>query len=152
MLDEQLSQSFADPAAPFSLHVPPGWTADRSGREGSSVALFSPTVEDNFRANVNVVVQNLAPLTQEEYLTLSRLQLRKLSNTASLPVDESWHRLPGGHVFEWVTWEAPIPVRGRQLIVFRDGKAFIVTAMATAGSFERHKAVFDAVMESFELG
>jgi hypothetical protein len=135
----------------FSLHVPPAWSADRSGREGSSVVLFSPTVEDGFRANVNVVVQDLAPLTQDEYLTLSRLQFKKLSNTASLPVDEPSQRFPGGYVFEWVTWEAPTPVRARQLIAFRDGKAFIVTAMATANSFDRYKATFDAVLESFEL-
>ena len=147
----QLRQLTADRTALFSLPVPSGWSADRSGREGSSVVIFSPTVEDNFRANVNVVVQDLAPLAQEEYLTLSRLQLRKLSNMATLPVDEPFQRLPGGHVFEWVTWEAPIPVRGRQLVAFRDDKAFIVTAMATAGSFERHKPTFDAVLESFSL-
>jgi hypothetical protein len=134
---------------PYSLPVPPGWFADRSGREGSSVVLFSPTVEDNFRANVNVVIQDLAPLTQDKYLTLSRLQLRKLSNMPTLPVDEPSQRFSGGHVFEWVTWEAPTPVRGRQLIAFRDGKAFVVTAMATAASFDRHKPIFDAVLESF---
>ena len=70
MLDTQSSQIFTTPLATFSLHVPPGWSADRSGREGSSVVLHSPTVDDNFRANVNVIVQDLSPLTQEEYLTL----------------------------------------------------------------------------------
>ena len=68
-----------------------------------------------------------------------------------LPVDEPSQRFPSGHVFEWVTWEAPIPVRGRPMVAFRDDKAIIVTAMATAASFEWHKATFDAVLESFEV-
>jgi hypothetical protein len=97
------------------------------------------------------VVQDLSPLTLAEYLTLSRLQLKKLSNMATLPVDEPSQRFPVGHVFEWVTWEAPIPVRGRQLIAFRDGRAFVVTAMATASSFDRYKATFDAVLDSFQF-
>ena len=71
--------AFAVPESNFSINVPHGWSADRSGREGSSIVLFSPTVQQ-LRANVNVVVQDLAPLSQEEYLTPdARLQLRKLS-------------------------------------------------------------------------
>ena len=32
----QPSNVLSDPTAPFSLHVPPGWSADRSGREGET--------------------------------------------------------------------------------------------------------------------
>jgi hypothetical protein len=101
--------------------------------------LFAPEVDDNFRANVNVIVQELAPWTPEEYVTISRLQLKKLSNLAALPVDGPAPRLPGSWLLEWTTWEAPIPVRGRQLLAFRAGRAFVLTATATAASFARHR-------------
>ena len=70
------------PVAPFSLHVPPDWSSDRSGREGSSVVLYSSTVDDNSRANVNVVVQDLSPLTQDEYHARNRRA--SLGQSASL--------------------------------------------------------------------
>lgn len=142
---------FMDPAEHFSLRVPEGWSADTSGQQGESVVLFGPTVDDDFRANVNVIVQEIAPWTPEEYVTLSRLQLKKLSNLATLPVDEPAPRLPGGWVLEWTTWEAPIPVRGRQLIAFRAGRAFVVTGTATAASFARHEPLFRAVFDSFQF-
>ncbi len=151
MTHEQTPKIFVDPDEGFSLHVPEAWMVDTSGQQGSRVVLYGPTVEDTFRANVNVVVQDLAPLSPDEFVSLSRLQLKKLSNMATLPVDEPSPRLAGGHVLEWTTWEAPIPIRGRQLLAFNADQAYIVTALASADSFPLHEPILQAVLDSFEF-
>ncbi len=151
MATVQQAKVFVDPTERFSLCVPEGWMVDTSGQQESRVILYAPTVDDDFRPNVNLLLQAVPPLTPAEYITLGRLQLRRMSNLVKLPVDEPVSRLAGGWVLEWTTWEAPIPVHGRQLIAFRGEKAFVLTAMATAKSFERYEQLFHTVLDSFQL-
>ncbi len=62
MTDQQAARVYVDPREGFSLRMPGGWMVDTSGQQGSRVIFYAPTVEDTFRASVNVVVQDLAPI------------------------------------------------------------------------------------------
>jgi hypothetical protein len=141
---------FVDPKDRFSLQVPEGWSVDTSGQQGSRLILYHPLAEDGFRPNVNVVVDDLMPLTHEEYLTLCQLQLKRLSRSALLLVDEP--DAHGGRVFEWAASALlPKPMQGRQLVALGHGKAFVVTAMAPRLHFESHRSEFQAVLDSLQL-
>ena len=89
MSHSQTIRPYTDIKNLFELQVPSDWLADTSGQMGTRVAFLSPDVEAGFQANVNVVVSHLSPLTREEFLAFSRLQLKQLSGEAKLPVDES---------------------------------------------------------------
>ena len=143
---------FTDPGARFSLRIPEDWLVDTFGQQGSSVILYHPRVGSDFRTNVNVLVQPLAPLSTEEYLTLSRLQIRKLTGFAELPADAPAGGRADAHVFEWMTNQAPTPVRVRQLVVFSEESAFVISATASLEEFEAHRGAFDGIFDSFELG
>ena len=151
MADIRNARVFVEPTERFSLSVPEGWLLDTSGQQGSRVVLFAPGVEDSFRANVNVVVQDLTPLSRDEYITLGRLQLKKLSNLAALEVDQPASGPLGGHWLGWSTWEAPIPIRARQLVVFREQQAFVITAMSSSASFPGYELLFRDILESFKF-
>ncbi|QDU94345.1 hypothetical protein [Lignipirellula cremea] len=70
---------FEDPEKLYQLSISSDWLADTSGRSGARVAFGAPDAVMGFQANVNVVMQHVPPLTQEEFLTLSRLQLKVAS-------------------------------------------------------------------------
>ncbi|MCE9544178.1 MAG: hypothetical protein K8T25_01445 [Planctomycetia bacterium] len=151
MSEEQKPWTFVEPEGRFSFRVPQGWAIDPSGQRGARIIVFAPDVDENFRANVNIVLQSLSPLTRDEYLTASRLQIRKMNNLATLPVDEPAPHFPGWHVLEWTTREAPSPIRVRQLIAFAGSEVFVVTAMATAASFDHYESVFRVLLDSFQV-
>jgi hypothetical protein len=145
---------FVDKETLFSLDVPDGWLIDTSGQRGSKVLLLDPQSEDKFRANVNVVVQNLDPLTAEEFLTLSRLQLKQLSGRSELDLDAPAEQPRGGRVFEYTVQRpqiAPIPLKVRQVIYVDKEQAYIVTGTATLARFEFHCKDIESVLESFQV-
>jgi len=142
---------FVDPDTGFSVKIPKGWLVDTSGQRGSKVILYHPTAEEGFRANINVLVHDLAPLTPEEYLTLSRLQLKQLTGFAQLPTDASATDRPDAHIFEWMTDRPTPPVRVRQLVVFAESRAITISATASLDRFESYRAEFDQVLDSFSL-
>ena len=145
---------FVDKETLFCLDVPDGWLVDTSGQRGSKVLLLNPQVEGNFRTNVNVIVQDFAPLTAEEFLTLSRLQLKQLSGRSELDLDAPAEQPRGGHVFEYTVQRpqiAPIPFKVRQVIYVDKGRAYIVTGTATLVRFEFHRNDIESVLESFQV-
>lgn len=102
MTESTTTRVYEDIEGLFRIQVPGDWLADSSGELGVRVAFACPEAYQGFQANVNVGVNYLPPLTQDEFLTLSRLQLKQLSRAASLPVDEAADQRPGSHVFEWI--------------------------------------------------
>ncbi|MBI1916063.1 MAG: hypothetical protein HYS12_15220 [Planctomycetes bacterium] len=145
-------RAYFDPDTLFSLAVPPGWLVDTSGQQGSKVTFFCPEVEDNFRTNVTVVVQPLAPLTPEEFVTLSRLQIKQLSGNSRLAVDQEEDRPAGARTFEWTALKLfPIPLRFRQRIVVDRGMTYGVICTAPMHRFEDYRELFDATLSSFHI-
>jgi hypothetical protein len=145
------SRLYIDPETLFALQVPADWLIDTSGQQGTKVVLLSPTAEATFRANVNVSVQLLRGLTPEEFLTLSRLQLKQLTGRPRADRDEPAARPAGAHLLEWRTEVGPVSIQARQLIVTDSHKAYVVTAMAPATSELLYRRQFDLVFESFQL-
>lgn len=140
---------FVDPDIGFSLKIPKGWLVDTSGQRGSKVILYHPDVEEDFRANINVLIHELGPLTADEYLTLSRLQVKQLTGFAQLPTDAASTDRPDTHIFEWMTDRATPPIRVRQVVVFSESRAVTVTATALLDRFENYRAEFGQVLDSF---
>lgn len=142
---------FIDPALGFRVRVPDEWLVDTSGQHGTKVIFYQPDIDDGFRANVNVIVHDLGPLSPDEYLTLSRLQLKQITGFPRLPTDGPTDTPVNAHIFEWMTdWATPA-VRVRQMVAFAGSSAITVTATASLDRFENHRAEFDQVFYSFRL-
>src|SRR5262249_48519001 len=144
--------TYVDQAMHFSLAVPDGWLVDNSGRQGPRVIFFNPIPEDNFRANITVVVDSLSPLTPEEYFMLNRLQVKRLSGNSRLLLDEPAWAMEGAQIFEWTALQmGPIPLKFRQLGVVARGRGYAVTCTAPLHRFETYRGEFEATLDSFRM-
>ena len=142
---------YLDPETLFSLKVPKGWLMDTSGQQGSRLILLHPVAEYNFRTNINVVVSHNPALTKEEYIVLSRLQLKQMAGCRALEVDESTSLPPDGHVFEWTVQVPPVPVKGRLVILFDANKVYVATGTALLPQFETHRREIEFALQSFRV-
>lgn len=139
---------YIDPDTLFTIDVPNGWLVDSSGQMGSSVILFHPQVEHNFRTTINVVVHQLGALTPEEFLTLTRLQLKQLPEF-TLQVDDSISQPPGARLLEWAAEPGPMPLKVRQLLVYQRDNVYVVTATALLALFEFQRNTIETTVSSF---
>jgi hypothetical protein len=145
------SREYVDPQLLFSLEMPADWLVDNSGQQGSKLVLFEPRADGNFRTNINVIVQELAPLTAEEYLTLARLQLKQTSGSSQLDVDQPAADAEGAHVFEVSSSRTPIPVKCRQAVWLRADKAFVVTGTTPLAQYNLRRKEIELVLRSFRI-
>lgn len=147
-------QLYSDPEKLFHLKIPSDWLAETANRFGVRIAFLSTEAAQGFHANVNVIVNEVPPLTTEEFLTLSRLQLKQLSGLVTLPVDKqiAHPNSAQAHLFEWTNPRAPNLLTMWQLVVFAASKALILTATALAESFDKYRHTFETIFRSFEPG
>lgn len=143
--------SYVDPAGQFAVTAPPGWWVDTSGAQGSRVIFFCPAADPGFQPNLNVLLQPLGGLTPDEYLTMTRLQLKQMAGPDRLWADQARPGPPPGHVFEWLLPLNPGTLRARQLTVFLPRAALILTATALLPQFEPLRPAFESIFESVRL-
>jgi hypothetical protein len=143
-------RQFVDPDTLFGIDVPRGWFVDSSGQMESRVILLHPQVKENFRTNINVIVPPLGHLTQQEFLTLTRLQIKQISEF-QLVADRPASELPGAHLLEWVGQPSAILLQIRQLLVPASGKVYVITGTALQSQFEEHRAIIESTLNSFRL-
>src|SRR6266404_5684281 len=140
---------YVDPQLLFSLEMPADWLVDNSGQQGSKLVLFEPRSDGNFRTNINVIVQDLAPLTAEEYLTLARLQLKQTSGSSQLDLEEPATDTEGAHKFEVTSKRTPVPVKCRQAVWLCAEKAYVVTGTTPLAQYNLRRKEIDLVLASF---
>jgi|GEM_PF-3691293 len=144
--------TYVDPETLFSLQIPPGWALDTSGQGGSRAILYHPEAWSGFRPSVNVVVQLLGGLTPEEFLTMTRLQIKQVTGQPQPERDEQSGALLGGQVIEYTAeFGTGAVLRVRQDYYFHAGRAFILTATAPNETYARVAAAFERILASFRL-
>ncbi len=139
---------YTDSESGFAVGVPGGWRMDTSGLLGSRLVLFAPEAPGDFQPNVNVTLQDLGGISRDEFLTVTRIQLKQFAGSPRLEADTP---TADGHVFEWTTRRPPFPLHGRQVIVFGAGRCYVVTATARADGFDRLRPEFEEVLASFRV-
>jgi hypothetical protein len=106
---------YTDAESRFSIHVPVGWLVDYGGLQGTRVLLYAPGASGAFRANINVIVHSLGVMTDEEYLALSRLQMKQMSGCREPDVDMPAPHGQSGRIIEWHAPMGPMHIKTRQL-------------------------------------
>jgi hypothetical protein len=142
---------YADADSGFIVGVPAGWRLDSTGVMGSRLVMFAPSAPGDFQANVNITLQDLASVTADEFVTVTRIQLKQFAGSPSLDVDEPRGEAGAGHVFAWTTHRGAVPVRGHQVLNFRAGRCYALTLSARPEQFEQLRPEFEAILGSFQL-
>lgn len=142
---------YEDPDGRFVCEVPHDWLVDTNTQGNVAVAFICPEEERGFRANVNVVVDHVPPLSVDEYIALCRLQLKRACGKPVLPVDEPNLDRSNLHIFEWINRLSPIELQVLQNLHFSRSKAFTVTATAPATTFRDYRDSFETTFASFRI-
>jgi hypothetical protein len=138
-----------DNGALLLIEPPEGWLMSPPAPP-SRLLLLDPAAPVP-RPNINVIVQDLGKMTAEEYLTLTRLQLKGMGDNVVVERDEPLGRPPGGQVLEFTAQLGPMSVRCRQFILLHGGSAYVITALATAHQFEAYRSRFERALTSVTL-
>jgi hypothetical protein len=146
-----MAHKYADAESGFALGVPAGWRVDTTGLLGSRLILFAPAAAGDFQANVNVTVQGLGGVTRDEFLTVTRIQLKQFAGTPRLEMDAPAAEPAGGHAFGWTSHRHAVPLRGHQVLAFREGWCYAVTLTARPEQFERLRLEFEEILRSFQF-
>ena len=110
-----------DPEFRFSITFPSRWVRDTSGQQGTRVILFHPFATTGFRTNINVIVQQIGVMTPDDFLTLSRLQMKGISAHPLMDVDQPTATLAGAHFFEVARPNGPATPKDAPAHRFRSG-------------------------------
>jgi len=124
---------------------------ESGGLRGTRVFLYAPRLSGGFQANINVMVHSLGVMTEEEYLALSRLQMKQMSGRSEPDVDMPAPHGHSGRIVEWHAHMGPMHIKTRQLIVVCGSSAFVVSATALSTQFSEYREEFEAAMDSFRL-
>jgi hypothetical protein len=136
-----------DDGALLMITPPEGWLMAPASPP-ARLSLLDPSAAGPFRANINIVAQNLGKMTVEEFMTLNRLQMKAMGDNLVVERDEPIGSGKGGHLFEFRAYGGPVSLRGRQLILLHAGTAYLVTAMAALNQFEAYRSRFETSLAS----
>lgn len=142
---------YTDAEFGFSISIPSGCLTDTTGPQGTRLIVHFPGDSYGFRANVNVMVQQLGAMSPEEYVILSRFQIKQISGRAGMDVDQPLCLHQNGHLFEWHAPFGPSELRVRQLVAIRMPTAFVVAATALEDAFKSYEQAFQTMLESFAV-
>jgi hypothetical protein len=139
-----------DNGALLLIRPPEGWLMSPP-QAPARLLLIDAAAPGPFRANINVVVQNLGQMTPEEWLTLTRLQLKSMGEKVTIERDEALGKRPGGHIFDYTAQFGPVSVRCLQLILLQGSAAHVITALAPADQFEAYRSRLESSLFSVTL-
>lgn len=139
----------------FKINGPKGWKSDESGLLGTLVVFLNPEPDkegkDPFQANINVITESTQGKNLDDYVKASKevlpkvLQGYKSTEDKKVTVSGSEGYLIGGTFTQGV-----YKLRNYQLVVVKDGQAYIVTATALASTWSKYSEIMLASMMTFE--
>ena len=144
-------KEYSHPTYRFSLYLPKDWTQKTEGLMGSAVLFLAPEEDALFRANVNVVVENLRKKnTLKEIADRSEKQLEfllheyrllaraptKLGTLAAIELRGMYSGTEGARIL-------------RTIIANTDDMHYVVTFTTRADQEEKYNKLFEKVRQSF---
>ncbi len=149
-----LGQTYSNPNDGFEIRPPRGWAVDDSGLLGTKVIFSSETPdlhdETPVQANINILTVPAQGITLEELAVASKEQFKIMVTNFTL-LGETFRVVDDyeAHVFEYTYSQGVFPLRGMQLIVVDEDKAYAITATALSATWDKYEAAFDASLRSF---
>ena len=140
----------------YSIRYPSTWDFDNSGRMGMALQIFSPltSADDNFRDNVNLVIQDLSGQTVktlDQYTQLSVSQIKAMMTDSEIL--SSVRLIRDGKEFQMVAFKA---VQGQFKLMFvqyyliKEKMAYVLTLTFEADKFDVYSEVGGKILDSFK--
>jgi hypothetical protein len=139
----------------FEVTTPKGWERlDTMEEEMEITYLLSPLkgVSDDFRENINIVSEEIGDMPLEEYLTLSKTNMKKmLINFNEIETsDQTISGLPGS-AMRYEHEYSGIPLDVKAYVVIKDGVAYLINCTVPRGKLGDWMKPINEVVESFKI-
>lgn len=139
----------------YELKFPDTWEINSSGMMGTDVIGLTPMEgnDDNFRENINVVLENLPEgITAQEYLDANITNMKK---TFGLPEDAKFEKVKvgscDGYHLHYSLKMGNYELDNDVYIVVVKNAAYIITCSNEKGKRDKYKKEMDGVVKTFKL-
>jgi hypothetical protein len=138
----------------FSLTVPAGWDIEE-GKMNTDLIAVSPeeSLEDNFRENFNILVENLpGEMSRDEYYKKGLPAFREIAQEFA-EHDSGLEKLDG-YEFRWdiVSHKmGPLRIKVLQYLTVKDKKGYLITFSAADDKFNVYSPMFREIAKSFRF-
>ncbi len=137
----------------FSINAPNGWEkTDTSVMGMRATIIFSPveSISDDFRENVNVITEKTGNKTAEEYLQLSKVNMKNML-TDMKELDYGTKEI-NGHNANWMRYSHSYmgyPLEVKVYVIIEDKIAYVLTCTCKKGELENWEKQFDDCVATF---
>ncbi len=140
----------------FSMRFPEGWQVSDGTKFGALVFAIN-TVQDadgsaQFGSNMNVTSEKVDTATLDEYMKATKAALPKfLSNYKE--IRDKTVEIAGvpAHVIEGTFIQGELKLHNMQLVLIKNGVAYVVTSTSLSNVWKSYKDVFEASTMTFML-
>ncbi len=140
----------------FAIQYPKTWELNQEGLMGTSFILFAPVDndEDQFRENVNLLVQDLTGLNMDidQYTKISEGQISTLISNAklikSIRVKEGKNEY---HKMIYTGDQGVFHLKYEQYYWVINDKAYVLTFTTEVSSYSKYQKIGESILNSFGL-
>lgn len=140
----------------YSLQCPPNWSLDKSGQSGTSFIVLSQqeSPDDNFRENVNLLIQDLSGLNidLDKYTEISLDQVRTMLTKGKIM--ESVEKNARGLSYQKVVYtgvQGIYEIYCQQYYWVRENKAYVLTLTCETDKVKMYKETGEMILNSFKF-
>lgn len=142
--------------ADYSIRYPVTWALDNSGQSGVILQLFSAqtSAEDNFRENVNLVIQDLTGQkvqTLDQYTQLSESQIKMFMTDSEILSSDRLTK--DGQEYQKVIFSAvqgQFKLKSEQYYLIKGHLAYVLTLTCTEDTYDSYLEEGEKIMDSFK--
>lgn len=137
----------------FSITAPDGWDKTDTSLMGmTATVIFSPveSVSDEFRENINIVTEKIGNKTAEEYLSLSRINMKSML-TELKEIDNGTKEI-NGHTASWMRYSHSYmgyPLEVKVYVLIAEKIAYVISCTCQKGDMENWEKQFDDCVATF---
>lgn len=137
----------------YSITAPDGWGKTDTLLMGlSATVIFSPVegAGDDFRENINIVTEKIGNKTAEEYLSLSRANMKSML-TELKEIDNGTKEI-NGHTASWMRYSHSYmgyPLEVKVYVLIADEIAYVISCTCKKGEMENWESRFDDCVATF---
>jgi hypothetical protein len=141
----------------FYIEHPSTWTSDQSGKMGSTLVVLAPLdhAEDDFRENVNLMIQNLEGTNMDmaKFIEVSEDQINSQAMPNSKLISSDRISASDGE-FHKMIYTADQSIYHLQFEAYcwiKNEKAYVLTFSAEQAEFKDYQPTAEKILNSFKL-
>jgi len=140
----------------YVIQYPPDWEPTENGEMGTTFVIFSPseTKDDQFRENVNLIIQDLKgkEIDLDRYTSMSEKQIKTIMTNAEISASQRMKGSNGEyHKLVYISDQGGYHLKYVQYYWIINEKAYLLTFTSEQNKFDAFRETGMQMMNSFQI-